>query len=415
MKYYFPDSQDQVDPSFDFDSETRSLTRVRQRDEHYAHEAIHSKLYDGMLVSKGIVDGLSGSSGRYTFAQRHRLMREGAHRFFRLPKGAEIIGDCGAFTYVNEYDPPYTIDEVVSFYDGCGFDYGISIDHVILGYANPAGALPGMEPEVPPDWPRRRNLTMELAEAFWERRKALGCAFEPVGAAQGWSPQSYADSVADLQRIGYTRVALGGMVPLKTDEILACLAAISDVRRPETQLHLLGVTRCEHVSEFWNLGVTSFDSTTPFRQAFKDDKDNYWTSERAYSAIRVPQVDGNARLKRNIVAGKVDQSRAIKCERNALEALRSFGSDDASMANALDAVDEYDALLGTKSRRSAYAETLSAAPWRKCSCDICRAVGIDVIIFRGTERNKRRGFHNLFAFAERRAAIERARLAGGRK
>ncbi len=368
-----------------------------------------------MLVSKGIVDGLSGSSGRYTFAQRHRLMREGAHRFFRLPKGAEIIGDCGAFTYVNEYDPPYTIDEVVSFYDGCGFDYGISIDHVILGYSNPAGALPGMEPEVPPDWPRRRNLTMELAEAFWERRKALGCAFEPVGAAQGWSPQSYADSVADLQRIGYTRVALGGMVPLKTDEILACLAAISDVRRPETQLHLLGVTRCEHVSEFWNLGVTSFDSTTPFRQAFKDDKDNYWTSERAYSAIRVPQVDGNARLKRNIVAGKVDQSRAIKCERNALDALRSFGSKDGSMANVLDAIDEYDELLGTKSRRSAYAETLSAAPWRECSCDICRAVGIHVIIFRGTERNKRRGFHNLFAFAERRAAIERARLAGGRK
>jgi hemerythrin-like domain-containing protein len=31
-----------------------------------------------------------------------------------------------------------------------------------------------------------------------------------------------------------------------------------------------------------------------------------------------------------------------------------------------------------------------------CPCVICRQLGIHVVIFRGAERNRRRGFHNLF-------------------
>jgi hypothetical protein len=49
-------------------------------------------------------------------------------------------------------------------------------------------------------------------------------------------------------------------------------------------------------------------------------------------------------------------------------------------------------------REAEYWRTLHDRPWRACSCAICQEVGIDVVIFRGTERNKRRGFHNLFAF-----------------
>jgi hypothetical protein len=37
MKFFFPDSQDQVDPRFDFESEEHSPFRVRQRDDRYAH------------------------------------------------------------------------------------------------------------------------------------------------------------------------------------------------------------------------------------------------------------------------------------------------------------------------------------------------------------------------------------------
>ena len=69
MKFYFPDSQDQIDPSFDFHSEKRSIHRVRQRDDKYAHEVMFPSPYSGLLVSKPIVDGLPGASGKYTIAQ----------------------------------------------------------------------------------------------------------------------------------------------------------------------------------------------------------------------------------------------------------------------------------------------------------------------------------------------------------
>src|SRR5690348_5005897 len=103
MDFYFPDSQDQIDPSFDFLTEERSPFRVRQRDDLYAHE-VHSKpVYNGILVSKTIVDGLGGA-GRYSAAQRNRLYRIGVREFFRLdsaPGALRSMGDCGAFSYTS--------------------------------------------------------------------------------------------------------------------------------------------------------------------------------------------------------------------------------------------------------------------------------------------------------------------------
>ena len=85
--------------------------------------------YDGILVSKSVVDGMAQSSSRYSLAQRHRLFRVGVQTFFRLERShyeLESMGDCGAFSYVTEPEPPYTADEVIDFYEGCGFDYGLS-------------------------------------------------------------------------------------------------------------------------------------------------------------------------------------------------------------------------------------------------------------------------------------------------
>ena len=66
---------------------------------------------------------------------------------------------------------------------------------------------------------------------------------------------------------------------------------------------------------------------------------------------------------------------------------------------------EYEQLHDeTRDRSRQYREVLTARPWRRCDCAICREAGIEVITFRGTERNKRRGFHNLHVFAQRFAA-----------
>ncbi len=303
MKFFFPDAQDLVDPSFDFDTETRSDQRVRHRDDQYAHEALASAPYDGMLVSKAIVEGHGEEGGRYTLAQRHRLLREGVRDFFRLTdRPIEVMGDCGAFTYVKEKVPPVTVDQVIDFYEACGLDYGVSVDHIILAFQPELdNCIPGLD-VVPEDWRDRQDITLDLAEEFLERHGTRKCRFHPVGVAQGWSPRSYAVCVDRLQKMGYSYIGLGGMVALKSKDILACLNAISDVRHPETRLHLFGVTRCEHINAFSAYGVVSFDSTSPLRQAFKHDRENYYTAEKLYAAVRVPQVEGNNKLQQRIVS-----------------------------------------------------------------------------------------------------------------
>ncbi len=403
MKFFFPDSCDLVDPSFDFKTETRSQTRVRQRDDLYAHEVFEHPPFDGVLVSKAIVDGTGGAMGKYTIAQRQRLMRGGVREFFRLEareqtKHLETMGDCGAFSYVKEEVPPYTVDEVIDFYEECRFDYGVSIDHIILAY-DPKCEEGLFGDSVPAEYHRRQNITLKLGGDFFKRHQERGCSFTPVGAAQGWSPSSYAESVRRLQDMGYTMIGLGGMVPLKTPDVVDCLTAIDKVRQPGIDFHIFGVTASRDLANFQQLGITSFDSTSPLRKAFKDAKNNYYTPDRTYTAVRVPQVDSNNKLKNAIRAGKVDQGEALRLERDCMNSLMRYDEGMVDLEDVLDNLRQYEQLISTKkSHIEIYRETLAHKPWKKCQCDICRNLGIHVIIFRGAERNRRRGFHNVYVF-----------------
>lgn len=409
MKFYFPDSQDLVSPSYDFLRDEYAPHRVRQRDDRYAHEVLSAAPYHGILVSKSIVDGSIKGAGKYSTAQRARLHRMGVHGFFRLPPGVEALGDNGAFNYVDEAVPPVTAAQTLAFYEECGFDAGVSTDHVVFGFTEDPSS-----DDVDPDWEERRRLTLRLAEEFLALSRDRRSSVEPVGAAQGWSPESYAESVSSLQDLGYERIALGGMVPLKTSQILASLTAIGAVLKNGTQLHLLGITRVESMDDFADLGVTSFDSTSAFRQAFMDDRKNFHTVERAYVALRVPQVDGNPTLKRAILAGNVSQKDAITAERETLRALRSYDGSSASRRVCLDRLGEYEAICQSKkSYLAAYEESLEAAPWTRCDCRICRDHGVEIGVFRGTERNKRRGFHNMSVLAAKMAQLKSHRSTDG--
>ena len=402
MKFFFPDSQDLVDPSFDFTTEKRSETRVRQRDDLYAHEVFGAPPYDGMLVSKAIVQGSGGSTGRYTLGQQRRFFSQGVREFMRLPPTLEVMGDCGAFTYVKEPEPPVTVEEVAGFYEDCGFDIGASVDHIILDY-NPDWdlSLPGIDP-VPESCRKRQEITLQLARDFLQHCRKQKVRFEPMGVVQGWSPKSYAQAFTALQKMGYRYIALGGMVPLKSTEILQVLQAVSPRVKPETRLHLFGVTRLDYVSRFAELGVVSFDSTSPLRQAFKEDRDNYYGEHRTYVAIRVPQVDVNHNLKNRILSGEVKQAEAFRLERECLEALRKYDSRRFPRADLIQLLHEYQQLFGGMRNYAAdYEELLRDRPWQQCKCAVCQTLGIHVVVFRGAERNRRRGFHNVYVTYEK--------------
>lgn len=410
MKYFLPDAQDLVDPSFDFTRETRSPDRIRQRDDHYAHEVFATPPYDGLLLSKGIVEAVGGGAGRYAQSQRLRLLREGGRDFFRLhtptTRRLQLMGDCGAFTYVKEPAPPFSIDDVIQFYEGCSFDYGISVDHIILDYRPDWDEKLFGKDGVPKEVRERQELTIELARDFHRAHERGGLRWKPLGVAQGWSPKSYAKSIRALKKIGYDYIAVGGLVPLKTPDLLEVMQAVAEARKGDRKLklHLLGVTRIEHIGAFKSHGVASFDSTSPLRQAFKDDKDNYYTLDRTYTALRVPQVQGNAKLERRIRAGQVDQDKARAAEQKCLRLLAELdaGKRKTTTKAVLGALQDYEAIHSPeRSRVEAYRETLEAAPWRACGCDVCTQLGHHVILFRGAERNRRRGFHNVWVFYQR--------------
>ena len=91
--------------------------------------------------------------------------------------------------------------------------------------------------------------------------------------------------------------------------------------------------------------------------------------------------------------------------------LPGWGELLAPLDDVLETVLRYNRLNGdTKERRAKYEQPLRDRPWRSCPCEICRDIGIQAIIFRGNDRNRRRGFHNTWVFYRQFYA---AQAAGG--
>lgn len=422
MKFFFPDSQDHVDPTFDFATDLPDADRGVQVTDQYAHEALGAPPYDGMLLSKSIVDGIAGRAGKFTTPQRHRLRRNGVHAFFRLEKlrAADggpfpVMADCGAFSYVREEVPPITVEQAIEFYETCGFTHGQSVDHII-GDFRPDWDEHGLFGAGAPEAVRGRyDITLRLAGEFMKACRDKHVSFTPVGVAQGWSPGSYVAAVERLQNLGYRYIAIGGLVPLKTNQFMAVVRAVMAMVRGDVKIHLLGVIRWNHLDELIQLGVASFDSTSPLRQAFLDSSANYYAGDlagHAYAAVRVPQLDGNLRLKQGISSGVLDLENARRLERECLTHLREHARNvsTTNLADLLDLLDAYVGMIDSKvTWRSKHERTLSARPWEQCLCPICKRLGVEVIMFRGANRNRRRGFHNLYVAYERlRRALQRA-------
>ncbi|BEU01899.1 hypothetical protein OAG1_06990 [Agarivorans sp. OAG1] len=396
MKLFFPDSQDFVNPTFDFVSESKNSCHVRQRDDLYAHE-IFKRPYDGLLISKAIVEGIPGqpNTAKYSEGQKYRLFREGAHSFFRMGSSYQVMGDSGAFSYFKEAEPPYSVDDLIEFYVKAEVSQGVSLDHVVFGYRDENSRD---KKSLPKDKEARVEMTLENAYIF--NKYAKGQNFTPYGVAQGWDINSYVSSVIGLQKIGYKFITLGGLVTLESTQICMLLEQINIYLKRDTKIHLLGIGRLELVNKLKSLNVFSIDTTTPLKQAFMNRKKNYRMGAKTYSALRVPQSSGNQMVKRAISSGRLDQLQVRALEKQAMQALRDYDMNSIDIETTLKRVLTYESLL-MNHRETSYSEykrTLKEKPWRLCRCAICQTLGIEVMIYRGAERNKRRGFHNLYDF-----------------
>jgi hypothetical protein len=355
------------------------------------------RLCDGVLVSLAQNLGTKGLLKRF-HSVSDAISPRSVRSHFGLSNDQVAFGDCGAFSYINEANPRLTAEQAVSLYELYDFDFGASVDHIPaerLVVDGKAVATTDAERE------RRLAITKANANTFISVHRARGAKFFPVGVIQGITISDYVTAVRDYCDMGYDYIALGGLVPKSDAEVKTIVESVAvalDRANRKPWLHLFGIYRPLLQGLFKHLGVSSFDSATYFRKAWLRSDQNYLGSDGSwYAAIRVPPTSDPRTLLRLRKSGLND--RDIKLlEKQAMASLRKYARRTVGLERCLDDVLAYDALLeraeDNEHSAAQYRKTLESRPWEKCGCTVCANIGINSLIFRGLNRNKRRGAHN---------------------
>lgn len=388
VKFFIPDWDDLVDPDYDFETDTHSSGSGDWTNEVFAHELYGQPNYDGILVSRVVLEKST--------VKRRRIDQLGIHGYLRVPDSYPVMGDCGAFGYINEDVPPYSTEDVLDYYTRYGFNMGVSVDHLIVA----ATARQRQE---------RYELTIANAEEFLKEHARRSLPWEPVGAVQGWDPVSYAEAARQVAAMGYGYIALGGLVRSSTEEVIGIVECVREQIPSAVKIHLFGLARLPAIRTFADLRVSSVDSASVLRRAWLDARNNYLTEQGWFRAIRIPYAQNGVSARRVVEEGRISGEALRALEVQCLSALRSYASQSKPLSSELvDMLVEYELCFARshdrddegkrQDRFEQIRRTLEVRPWELCSCQICQQVGIDVVLFRGNNRNRRRGFHNTYVF-----------------
>lgn len=410
LKYIMPDWDDYIDPDYDFENDEFSAESKAERKDVYIYELMgDASPCDGILVSLAQLIKKKGAlKNQDVNCEKTKTVRE----IMRIPDRLLIMGDCGAFSYKDDDEPAFTPEEAARLYDLFGFDIGASVDHMII----PEKVVideEGNKIKVPlthEELRRRVEITRRNARRFIEEVRRQGYKFTPMGTIQGITKEDYAEAFRDYVDLGYEYMALGSLVPKSDAEILDIILEIGKVykklpekKRERISIHLFGVLRPNLYKYYNENGIRSFDSISFFRKAWLRSNNNYLgVNGEWYAALRVPQSSLPQNIKK-IKKKNIDLQEVAELEREVLDALFKYDRHQVSLEEALNLLIKYDKLFERSYEdgeqiRKAYERTLRDRPWDECGCPICRDIGINVIIFRGANRNKRRGFHNTIVF-----------------
>jgi hypothetical protein len=293
----------------------------------------------------------------------------GVYRTLGLPDNMPTFGDCGAWGYIKRKVPPFAAGETLEFYRRMKFTYACTIDHIIL-------------PETFSERFYRLEITLRNAKEMFDvwASDPEYYGFELVGVVQGWDPQSYYDSAKQIIEMGFNYIALGGQSRAPSKFTVDILRRCSPLwEGSNTKVHIFGLARDNLFDHFRRYRVHSFDNAY-HRRAWLSLSDNYELGQDGYTAIRIPIAKNPSEM---------------VAEKNVMERLRLYDKGMISSSNFLRTLAHYDQDRA-KILSQEYERTLQERPWERCSCIICKELGIHVIIFRSNERNMRRGFHNLW-------------------
>ena len=319
MKYFMPEWDDRVDPKYDFINDSHSSKHKQSplQNDFYIWNVfgLENVPIDGVLVSR-----MKIMENRTKYRQ---ILDKGIHRFLRLPDSFEIMGDCGAWGYIDEEEPPFKTSETLDYYIKCGFNYGVSIDHLIV-------------PARIEQRKKRWEITLENAKEMfelWQSKDKYFRSIRIIGVAQGWDVESYRKAVRELLQIGYDYIGLGGLARAPTGlgnknlENKTLLNVVKGVwleikkwmnkTKQKVDIHVFGVARPHIIPQLIKYGVTSFDSASFLRRAWLSAQNNYHTLDgKGYSAIRIPQTGRSKRVK------GINDERLVELEKESLKMTR---------------------------------------------------------------------------------------------
>ncbi len=400
LRYFLPDWDDLLDPAFDFEADSFSgVDRTQRGDKHCAVLMSPNRICDGILVSLAQRHLSKGPLRKLRGTEPGSLAPPPLSECFGLSTDQYLFGDCGAFSYANEDAPTISNAQAIALYEAYGFDFGTSVDHIPVLRVTRAGEHRTL---TEPERQERVDITRANAEAFIHASARRKVGFKPVGAIQGLTSAQYAQFVRDYHDMGYRYMALGGLVSLPDSQVRSIVQAVSKAAedlRPRPWIHLFGVFRPNLQETFRNLKLDSFDSATYFRKAWLRSDQNYLSTDgKWYTAIRVP-ILADGRTRKRLLSATADLAQLEVEERRALDLLCRYDRGEAGLNETLEAVLSYDGHLARSSESpkklgARYRRTLEERPWRQCQCNFCANHGIHMLIFRGANRNRRRGAHN---------------------
>lgn len=411
INYVMPDWDDYLDTGFDFQKDTFSNSEDGAPMRSYLHEIMGDDTpYDGILVSLNQIDKKKGALKKYGITGADKTIRE----IMRIPDRIKVIGDCGAFSYKDRLEPSIDPLTAAKLYNEYGFDLGASVDHMIVDEVIVKNEEGKDEKRALTDDEKaaRVMLTIKNARTFINEVVAQKYKFTPLGSIQARTPQEYAEVFDQYIEMGYRQIALGSLIP-KDDETIrkiitevgARYRALPNEIRKDVGIHLFGILRPALFNIYAENGIASFDSASYFRKAWlKSDKNYLGANGKWYAAIRVPQ-SALQKNKKSLISKNHDLKEVASLENHVLQSLNAF-SKDSDVETVLDRIIKYDSYFerisdGGEKLREAYRRVLTDRPWEQCQCAICKEIGIHALIFRGYNRNKRRGFHNTYIFYHR--------------
>ena len=367
VKFYLPEWDDIVDPEYDFKADKKSEKYIHDKYSYGARiwNLISPPPIDGVLVSRPV---LMKNKKKY-----NKVIELGIRKFLRLPKSIEIMGDCGAWQYINEEKPIYDPVETLEFYARIGVDYGVSVDHIAINKNHRNRVL------------ITYNNAIRSFEVWKNKYKR---DFILLGAVQGITLDDYILFVKRLHKLGYRHIAIGGLAKRKSifiEYLISyLLKELSSLSEPFERIHFLGIARPRLVTKFLKLEEKiayeiSFDNATFLRMAWIRSSGNYLTlNGKSYTALRI--------------------RKGAPMENILLEKLFEYDEDKIDLNDIMKLVKDFVRRTGDIKYLPYYYALLKDRPWKKCFCPICKTIGINVVIFRGNDRNRRRGFHNVWVF-----------------